>query len=148
MDSHTINDWIIQNNVQLFTNVTDLDVWATANNLEADESFNLRRLELMCEAIDPPQTTPQPVESVIESKECTEWFQEVQNQPELTPTQNAALTIEFEILQPQTLQQLHTQRVNEWVEMQIKTTQPEEMILQQEINVKIAEEKNRTVLNN
>ena len=36
--------------------------------------------------------------------------------------------------------QLHTQRVNECVEMQIKTTQPEEMILQQEINVKIAEE--------
>ena len=50
--------------------------------------------------------------------------------------------------------QLHTQRVNEWVEMQIKTAQPEEMILQQEINVKIAEEKTKktelasSVLNN
>ena len=30
--------------------------------------------------------------------------------------------------------------------MQIKATQPEEMILQQEINVKIAEEKNRTCI--
>ena len=58
MDSHTIHDWIIQNNIQQFTNVIDLAVWATANNLEADESVNLRRLELMCEAIDRPQTTP------------------------------------------------------------------------------------------
>ena len=79
----------------------------------------------MCEAIDRPQTTPQPVESVIESKECTDWFQEVRNQPELTPSQNAALTVEFDFFQPQTSQQLHTQRVNELVEMQIKTTQPE-----------------------
>ena len=57
MDPHTTNDWIIQNNIQQFTNVVDLDVWATANGLEA-ESVNLRRLKLMCEAIDRPQTTP------------------------------------------------------------------------------------------
>ena len=145
MDSYTIHDWIIQNNIQQFTNVIDLDVWATANHLEADESVNLRRLELMCEAINRPQTTPQPVESVIiiESKECTDWFQEMQNQPEpeLTPSQNVALTFKFDIFQPQTSQQLHTQRVNKSTEMQMKTTQSEEMILQQEINVKIAEKK-------
>ena len=58
MDSHTPNDWIIQNNIQQFTNVIDLDVWATVNGLEADESVNLRRLELMSEAINRPQTTP------------------------------------------------------------------------------------------
>ena len=134
MDSHATNDWIIQNNIQQFTNVADLDVWATANGLEADESVNLRRLELMCKAIDRPQTTPQPVESAIESKECTDWFQEVQNQSELTPSQKPFLTAEFDIFQPQTLQQLHIQRVNEQVEMQIKTTQLEQMILQRQIN--------------
>ena len=58
MDSHATNDSIIQNKIQQFTNVVDLDLWATANGLEADESVNLRRLELMCKAKDRPQTTP------------------------------------------------------------------------------------------
>ena len=68
----------------------------------------------------------------------------MQNQSELPPSQNVALTAEDDISQPQTSQQLRTQRVDEWVEMQIKTIQPKEMILQQAIKVKIAEEKNRT----
>ena len=34
--------------------------------------------------------------------------------------------------------------MDEWVEMQVKTIQPEETILQPTIKVKIAEEKNRT----
>ena len=49
----------------------------------------------MREAIDRPQTATQPVESVIESKDCTDWFEEVQNQPELLLSENAALTVEF-----------------------------------------------------
>ena len=102
MDPHSTNDWIIQNNIQQFTNVVDLDVWAAANGLEADESVNLRRLELMCEAIDRPQTTRQPVEGTIESKECTDWFQQTQNQSELIPSQKPTLTAEFDIFQPQT----------------------------------------------
>ena len=56
----------------------------------------------MCEAIDQPQTAPQPVESVVESKDCTDWLQEMQNQSELPPSQNAALTVEFDIFKPQT----------------------------------------------
>ena len=59
MDSHTIHDVdSFLQRLDQFTNVTDLDVWATTNDLEADESVNLRRLELMCEAIDRPQTNP------------------------------------------------------------------------------------------
>ena len=110
MDSHATNDSIIQNNIQQFTNVADLDVWATANGLQADKSVNLRRLELMFKVIDRPQTAPQT--SAIESKECTDSFQEVQNQSELTQSQKPTLTAE----------------------------------LQQQINVKTAEEKKKTNL--
>ena len=90
-----------QNNVHQFTNVTDLDVSTTVNELEAEEA--VRTLEMMREAID------QPVESVIEIKDCTDLPQEMQNQSELPPSQNVALTADVDIFQPQTSQQLHTQ---------------------------------------
>ena len=94
MDSHATNDSIIRNNIQQFTNVADLDVWDTANGLEADELVNLRRLELMCKVIDRPQAAPQT--SATESKECTNSFQEVQNQSELTQSQKSTLTAELQ----------------------------------------------------
>ena len=80
MDSRIINDVdSFLQKLEQFTNATDLDVWATANDLEADQSVNIRRLELMCDAVDEPQTAPQPVESAVESNECADWFQELQN---------------------------------------------------------------------
>ena len=95
------SDWMMQNNTQQFTNVTDLDAWATANSLEADEAVNLGRLELMCEAIEKPQTTlqPDPVESTVDNKDqfVGDWFQEVQNQVEPTAAQMESLANELDI---------------------------------------------------
>ena len=54
------------------------------------------------------EASDQPVESDIEIKDCMDLLQEMQNQSELPPSQNVALTAEVDIFQPQSSQQLHT----------------------------------------
>lgn len=110
------SEWMVRNNTQQFTNVTDLDAWATANGLEGDEAVNLRRLELMCEAIDQPQL-PEPVESTAENKDqwVDDWFQEVQNQPEPTASQMDSLANEFDIFQQPPTTQDNNQWLDDWI---------------------------------
>ena len=98
MDNHFKNDWIIQHNVKQFANATDLDDWAIANSLEDDEIVNLRRLELLSESIQPPQTYT----SFTEDKDhqMDDWFQ--QNQPQLSTKDFQSIAEEFEVMQTQT----------------------------------------------
>ena len=66
-----------------------------------------------------------------------DWLQEVQNQPEPTPSQMETLAAEFDIFETQTPQEL--QPLEECVQMQPQTAQPEEKISQEEIFDKSAE---------
>ena len=79
---------------------------------------------------------PETLENATEGSQWVDdWLQEVQNQPEQTPSQMEALAAEFDIFQPQTPQELQPQ--GECVEIHAK--QPEETISQEEIFDKSAE---------
>ena len=70
-----------------------------------------------------------------DSQWVDDWFQEMQNQPEPTPSQMETLAVEFDSFQPQTPQELQPQE--ECVEIHAK--QPEVTISQGEIFHKSAE---------
>ena len=76
------------------------------------------------------EVKPETLENATEgSQRVDDWLQEMQNQPEQTPSQMETLAAEFDIFQPQTPQELQPQR--ECVEIHAK--QPEETISQEEI---------------
>ena len=49
------------------------------------------------------EVKPETLENATEGSQCVDdWFQEMQNQPEPTPSQMETLAAEFDIFQPQT----------------------------------------------
>ena len=61
----------------------------------------------MTHKIKEMEVKPETLENATEGSQCVDdWFQEMQNQPEPTPSQMETLAAEFDIFQPQTPQEL------------------------------------------